>query len=94
MDELSESVRTIIGERTDDEALAFLEDFNDTIGDVKERIENDIDWEQKYRDNDAEWRKKYTERFYSPKPKDEPDEPDEPDVSESPKTFADLFKTV
>lgn len=87
MDELSESVRTIVGERTDDEALAFLEDFNDTIGDVKKRIENDISWEQKYRDNDAEWRQKYRDRFFNG---ENPDEPGE--VIEEKKSYSDLFE--
>lgn len=63
--EFMEKAKLIIGDRTDDDAIAFLEDCKDTIS-----SEGD-EWKTKYdalvveKDNlDAEWRKKYTERFF------------------------------
>lgn len=94
-EEIIESVRARVGEQTDDETIAFIEDISDTLTDLETKVKGDgTDWKAKYEENDAEWRKKYTERFYTPKPKDEPDDIDEPDESNTPKTFADLFKTV
>lgn len=91
-EELLASIRARVGEQTDDETIAFLEDVTDTLTDFETRANGGSeDWEQRYKDNDAEWRKKYTERFFSneptkltdPKPKDE---------EKNPKTFEDLFK--
>lgn len=50
-------IREMIGERTDDDALALLEIINDT------EEQNEAHWEQKYHDNDNEWRKRYADRF-------------------------------
>ena len=90
-EELLETIRTRVGEQTDDETISFLEDISDTLTDFETRANgNGENWEQKYKENDESWRKKYTERFFSdepivnnPIPKDEPTEP---------KTFEDLFK--
>jgi len=64
--EFMEKLKTFIGDRTDDEAISFIEDCKDTITDDKD------DWKTKY-DNvvkekeelDKQWRTKYTERFFS-----------------------------
>ena len=63
------SVKSIIGDRDDDEALKFIEDCKDTI-----TGEHD-DWKAKYdevvkeKDElDKSWRAKYKERFYSSEP--------------------------
>ena len=64
--EFMDKVKKIIGDRTDDEAIGFLEDCKDTITDDKD------DWKKKYDDLvkekeelDKDWRKKYTDRFFS-----------------------------
>ena len=93
-EEILESVRARVGEQTDDETIAFIEDISDTLTDLETRATGDgTDWKARYEENDAEWRKKYTERFYSsePEPKPEPPKPDEP---QKPNTFAELFTTV
>ena len=61
-----ERVKSVIGDRDDDEALSFLEDCKDTITDEKD------DWKEKYdalleekEELDKSWRTKYKERFYS-----------------------------
>ena len=93
-EEILESVRARVGEQTDDETIAFIEDISDTLSDLETKAKGDgTDWKTKYEENDAEWRKKYTERFYSSAPNNEP-EPPKPDDTNKPKTFAELFTTV
>ena len=60
-------VKTVIGDRTDDEAISFLEDCKDTIEGDKD------DWKAKYdeavkakEELDKQWREKYTNTFFSP----------------------------
>lgn len=92
-DEILEAVRSRIGDNTDDESIAFLEDITDTFTDLEEKAKGDgTDWEAKYKENDEEWRKRYTERFYSSEPEQKEQEPKEPEP-EKPKTFSDLFTT-
>ena len=57
-DEIMESVKAIVGDRSDDDALAFLEDFSDTIESFGE------DWRGKYEENDRAWRERYRARFF------------------------------
>lgn len=93
-EEILEELRARVGEQTDDETIAFLEDVTDTLSDLETKAKGDgTDWKTKYEENDAEWRKRYTERFYSsaPNPDTEPPKPDEPS---KPKTFDELFTTV
>lgn len=91
-EEILESIRARVGEQTDDETIAFLEDVTDTLTDFETRANGDgEDWEQRYKDNDAEWRKKYTERFFSDEPQVATHEP-KGDESTKQKTFEDLFK--
>lgn len=93
-EEILESVRARVGEQTDDETIAFIEDISDTLTDLETRATGDgTDWKAKYEENDAEWRKKYTERFYSSEPEPNP-EPPKPEDNKTPKTFAELFTTV
>lgn len=93
-EEILEEVKARVGEQTDDETIAFLEDIADTLSDLETKAQGDgTDWKAKYEENDAEWRKKYTERFYSYEPNDDP-EPTEEDDTPKPKTFAELFTTV
>ena len=90
-DEILEAVRNRIGDQTDDDSIAFLEDITDTLTDLEEKAKGDgTDWKAKYKENDEEWRKRYTERFYSSEPESKEPEPKEPEP-EKPKTFSDLF---
>lgn len=64
--EFMSKLKTFIGNRTDDDAISFIEDCKDTVTDDKD------DWKQKYDDVvkekeelDKTWRQKYTERFFS-----------------------------
>lgn len=91
-DEILESIKTRVGDNTDDETISFLEDVSDTLTDLEKRASGDAeDWKTKYEENDKMWRERYTSRFFSKEPEPEPKpEPDpEPEVK---KTFSDLFK--
>lgn len=64
--EFMTKLKNIIGDRTDDEAISFIEDCKDTITEDKD------DWKSKYDDLveekdelDKTWRQKYTDRFFS-----------------------------
>ena len=91
-EEILETIRTRVGDQTDDETISFLEDVTDTLIDLETRANGDGEnWEQRYKDNDAEWRKKYKERFFSGDP-GESEEPKQEVEESKPKTFEDLFK--
>lgn len=94
-EEILESIRNIVGDRTDDNTLQVLEDVTDTFTDFENKTANQTDWEAKYKENDEGWRKKYAERFYTGDPSVPPknNEPviDEPDGK--PTRFEELFKT-
>ena len=94
-DEILASIHTRIGEDNSDEAIALVEDINDTFDDLSTKASSTVDWEKKYNDLDAEWRKKYTERFFTPSSDVDPiaeelqkEVPDEKKVL----TYEDLFK--
>lgn len=94
-EELLESIRTRIGDQTDDETISFLEDVTDTMNDLNSKASGQEDWKKKYEDNDAEWRKKYTDRFFTGGDSGDADPtvtrtPDPP--KDTPKSFEDLFK--
>ena len=76
-DEILASIKTRIGEDTSDEAIALIEDINDSFDDLSTRVaeagdwkdkyeKNDAEWKEKYEKNDADWRTKYTDRFFTP----------------------------
>ena len=97
-DAFFEKVNSIIGEKTDDEALSFLEDMQDTYNDMQKRIEdaNGQDWKKKFEDNDRMWRAKYKHRWNSGVAGN-PDEPEEDEELKALKkaesiTIDDLFK--
>lgn len=64
MDELRNSLDIILNERTDDEALTFIEDFTDTVEDLEKRAAENVNWKEAYEENDREWREKYRKRFF------------------------------
>jgi hypothetical protein len=87
-DEILESIKTRVGDSTEDADLEFLEDVADTLSDLKSKSEGQEDWKAKYEENDKQWREKYRDRFFEKKEEQE-EEKEEP---ETPKTFEDLFK--
>lgn len=87
-DEILESIKTRVGDSTEDADLKFLEDVADTLSDLKSKTEGQEDWKTKYEENDKQWREKYRDRFFDKKEEQE-EKKEEP---EAPKTFEDLFK--
>lgn len=92
-DEILQSLRSIIGESTDDNAIELLEDITDTINDYDEKAKED--WKAKYDELDEMWKKKYKERFFNDdieiekekeKEKEIEEEKDETEI-----TFNDIF---
>lgn len=74
LDELRSSVADIIGDRADDTAIAFIEDFNDTLADLSAGVSSDeldvvkselAETKAKYEALDNEWRERYKKRFFS-----------------------------
>ena len=94
-DEILASIHSRIGEDNSDEAIALVEDINETFDDLSTKASSTVDWEKKYNELDADWRKKYTERFFTPSSDIDPiaeelkkEVPDEKKVL----TYEDLFK--
>lgn len=95
-DEILQSVKSIIGESTDDNVIELLEDITDTINDYDEKTKED--WKAKYDELDETWKKKYKERFFNDdieiekekekeKEKEIEEEKDETEI-----TFNDIFE--
>lgn len=94
LNEIMESVRGRVGDSTDDEALSFIEDIQDTFTDLSTKANNNEGaiWKQKYEENDNAWRKRYSDRFFS---SGDDDEEIEPQIqAPKHKTFEDLFKEI
>ena len=74
-EELRNSLKTFIGENNSDEALALIENTEDTITNYENMIADKTDWKQKFEENDKAWRERYKARFYSgTDPKEKKDE--------------------
>lgn len=62
-------VKDRIGEATDDDSIAFLEDMTDTYESLTANGADEWkrkydDAEQRYQENDKSWREKYRNRFF------------------------------
>ena len=91
---LLEELRNVIGDRTDDDALALIERVSELesqgIDDLKNKI-TELEGQMKQLDED--WRKRYRDRFYEGEEKDEEqiEEAGDEDESES-VSIDDLFE--
>ena len=91
---LLEELRNVIGDRTDDDALALIERISELesqgIDDLKNKI---TELEDQKKQLDEDWRKRYRDRFYEGEEKDEEqiEEAGDEDESESIK-IDDLFE--
>lgn len=88
-EQLMESIKNRVGEDTSDEALAFIENVNDTIESMT--TDKNTDWKAKYEENDAAWRQKYKDRFFNSSSEDKDDDFEE-DENKKPMTYEALFK--
>ena len=96
-DEIMNAIKARLGDDTSDDALAIIEDVNDTFSDYETRLGED--WKSKYDELDASWRKRYRDRFFqSPGDKDITkddvldDNADDLQDEGKEKTFDDLFE--
>lgn len=63
-EELIANIKDYIGERTDDESIAILENVTDTLDSFgDDRTEEIEELERKVKEVEETWRKKYIERF-------------------------------
>ena len=66
--ELMDKIKERIGDDTSDEALKFIEDFNDTYNDLEKKLnpnkKTDEEWQSELEAKDKEWREKYKARFF------------------------------
>lgn len=95
IDEILESVKTRVGDSTEDADIEFIENISDTLNDLNSKASGQEDWKTKYEENDKAWREKYKERFFSTEENEKDELEDNKDIEmkdEKPKTFADLFK--
>ena len=88
-EQLMESIKNRVGEDTSDEALAFIENVNDTIENMSS--DKNTDWKAKYEENDAAWRQKYKDRFFNSSSEDD-DDVFEEDDKKKPMTYEALFE--
>lgn len=99
-DDFMKAISVIVGERTDDEAIAFVENMTDTFdafGD-SEKDKTIADLQKSLEDTEQAWRKKYRDRFYGgtdeeENPSNQPLEEDKDDMIEAEEiTIDDLFE--
>lgn len=90
-DEIMKEIREYIGDRSDDQTIALIENVSDTIDDYAAHG----DYDEKLMAVEAEWRRKYIDRFMSGgenknEVEDEKTEDEEKDKSEEIK-IEDLY---
>lgn len=99
-DDFINAISAIVGERTDDEAIAFVENMTDTydaFGD-SEKDKTIEELKKSLENTEQAWRKKYRDRFYGgtdeeENPSNQPLEEDKDDMLEAEEiTIDDLFK--
>ena len=73
-EEILAAIRARLGDDTSDDALAIIEDVDDTFKDYETRTSED--WKSKYDELDADWRKRYRDRFFQ-KPDDKETTPND-----------------
>lgn len=95
-DELLEKIRSLLGERTDDEAITFIEDVTDTydviVGAKSGYTEEEVT--AKVNEVEEKWRKKYRDRFFGNggDGDDDDDVPDGSNTNTEEVTIDDLFE--
>lgn len=90
-DDFIKSVKSIIGDRTDEESISFMENMNDTYNSlVTDKEVSNKAWEQKYNALNDTWSKRYKERFLDGSEQENKEK--EHEQENEPKSYDDLFK--
>lgn len=96
--EIMDTLRTYLGEDVSDDAIAIIEDMNDTLAEYERQIGDVTDWESKYRELDETWRKRYRDRFFEGGTDEDgsfiEDVNEVEEQEEAPTTFEELFEEV
>lgn len=90
-DSYTATIKALVGDRTDDDALKAIEDLTDTF----DGFSDGEDWKAKYEANDKEWREKYKSRFLDgpdEETKDEGKTTESDEKTEDDITIDDLFE--
>lgn len=97
-DELMDRVNSILGDRTDDDALNFMGDIKDTFESLSNH--EGMYTKEQYDDLDASWRQKYKDRFFKGSANDDENFKDNSNSNSNKEktdaesiTIEDLFKT-
>lgn len=85
----------LIGDRTDDKTLSFVEDVSDTIDSVSvDGMVTKEEADRRVAEKEEEWRKRYKERFFSGGLEGEEKKTPENKGQETPEKYDDLFEEV
>ena len=87
-EEIIAQLTSTIGDNTSDEAIALIEDVNDTLGSING---DGTDWKAEAERIDREWREKYVARFNG-KGSEEDDNISSQSVPKKEYTYDNLFK--
>lgn len=94
-EEFLNRVNIMLGTRSDEEAISFLEDMADTYNDLETKANSSgEDWKQKFEENDKAWQLKYRKRFMSGAGSTVIEKTDEtePEVTAETITIEDIFE--
>lgn len=65
-EDFKKAISQIVGDKTDDESLAFIENMTDTYNQLESnQVGEDMYTKAQYDELDSSWRKRYKERFES-----------------------------
>lgn len=63
-EDFTKAITTVIGDRTDEDSVKFVEDMTDTYNGLEaDKNVSDTEWEQKYNVLNETWSKRYKDRF-------------------------------
>lgn len=86
-EDFTKAVTLVIGDKTDEESVKFIEDMTDTYNGLEaDKTVSVTEWEQKYNALNETWSKRYKDRFSETIVEDKGIE-----VKTSPSTYSDLF---
>lgn len=87
-EDFTKAVTTVIGDRSDEDSVKFIEDMTDTYNGLEtDKNVSVTEWEQKYNALNETWSKRYKDRFSETIVENKGQKKDET----SPTSFDDLF---